>query len=152
MASAPTVGRRESLPTTRTSRFASITGIPASHSDRTDAVLDLPIGDIGFPQGQGSRRAGVDETNEVSDDDGPEIRRTARRRVSVPVNRPVYKVRRYDTLRSIARDTLGDPRRASEILELNRDIIVDPTHLISGQLIDLPEDADTRQVTIRDRY
>ncbi len=77
---------------------------------------------------------------------------TARPRISAPVSRPIYKVRRYDTLRSIARDTLGDPRRASEILALNRDIIDDPTHLISGQLLELPEDADTRRVTSRGRY
>ena len=73
---------------------------------------------------------------------------TARPRASAPANRPVYKVRPYDTLRSIARDTLGDARRAGEILELNRDLIDDPTHLIAGQLIELPEDADTRRATI----
>jgi nucleoid-associated protein YgaU len=58
-------------------------------------------------------------------------------------SQPVYKVRPYDTLRSIARDVLGDARRADEILELNRDIIDDPTHLIAGQLIELPKDART---------
>ncbi len=115
-------------------------------------MLDLPIGDIGFPRGRGSRRGGADETNEDANDDRPEIRMTARPHVSVPVNRQVYKVQRYDTLRSIARDTLGDPRRASEILELNRNIIDDPTQLISGQFIELPEDADTRRVTIRAGY
>ena len=41
---------------------------------------------------------------------------------------PVYKVHPRDTLRSIARDTLGDSRRAGEILELNRDVIDDPNH------------------------
>ena len=61
------------------------------------------------------------------------------------------KVRRYDTLRSIARDTLGNPRRADEILEINREIIDNPNHLITGQRIQLPEDADTRRVTVRDR-
>jgi nucleoid-associated protein YgaU len=52
----------------------------------------------------------------------------------------------------IARDTLGDPRRAGEIYDLNRDIIDDPTRLTAGQLLELPEDADTRRVTSRDRY
>ena len=57
------------------------------------------------------------------------------------VARPTYKVHQYDTLRTIARDTLDDPRRANEILDLNRDIIDDPAHLIVGQLLELPEDA-----------
>jgi nucleoid-associated protein YgaU len=74
---------------------------------------------------------------------------TARPRSSAPVNRPIYKVRRYDTLRSIARDTLGDPRRASEILAINREVIDDPANLISGQLLELPDDADSRRVTGR---
>jgi nucleoid-associated protein YgaU len=64
----------------------------------------------------------------------------------------MYKVRRYDTLRSIARDVLGDPRRAEELYELNRDVITDPTRLVAGQLLELPEDADTRRLTARDRY
>jgi nucleoid-associated protein YgaU len=53
---------------------------------------------------------------------------------------PIHKIRAQETLRSIARDTLGDSRRASEILELNRDVIDDPNHLTPGQIIDLPED------------
>jgi len=55
--------------------------------------------------------------------------------------RPRYKVRSYETLRSIARDTLGDSRRADEILDLNAEVIDDPTRLISGQILELPEDA-----------
>ena len=65
----------------------------------------------------------------------PEIRPRA------TVTRPIYKVRPYDTLRTIARDTLGDSRRSGEILELNRDLIDDPAHLIVGQILELPEDA-----------
>ena len=89
----------------------------------------------------------------LDEDNGPStaIRSTARPRNTAPSDRPVYKVRRYDTLRSIARDTLGDPRRADEIYDLNRDIIDDPTRLTAGQLLELPEDADTRRVTARDR-
>lgn len=63
--------------------------------------------------------------------------------------RPIYKVRQYDTLRTIARDALDDPRRAEEILELNRDIINDPGHLVVGQILVLPEDA--RPARIRSR-
>jgi nucleoid-associated protein YgaU len=80
------------------------------------------------------------------------IRSTARPRNTAPVDRPVYKVRRYDTLRSIARDVLGDPRRADELYDLNRDVIDDPTRLTAGQLLQLPEDADPRRVTVQDRY
>jgi nucleoid-associated protein YgaU len=58
-------------------------------------------------------------------------------------DQPVYKVRPYDTLRSIARDTLGEPRRADEIMDLNRELIKDPSHLIAGQMLRLPEDART---------
>jgi nucleoid-associated protein YgaU len=59
------------------------------------------------------------------------------------VTQPVYKIRPRDTLRSIARDTLRDPRRADEIAELNRDVIKDPLNLVVGQIIELPEDART---------
>jgi nucleoid-associated protein YgaU len=52
-----------------------------------------------------------------------------------------YRIRPQETLRSIARDVLGDSRRADEILELNRAVIDDPSHLIPGQEIELPEDA-----------
>jgi nucleoid-associated protein YgaU len=54
---------------------------------------------------------------------------------------PMYRIRPHETLRSIARDTLGDSRRARELLEMNRDVIDDPDHLTPGQVIDLPEDA-----------
>jgi nucleoid-associated protein YgaU len=54
---------------------------------------------------------------------------------------PRYKIRPQETLRSIARDTLGDSRRAGEILELNREVIDDPNYLSPGQEIELPEDA-----------
>jgi nucleoid-associated protein YgaU len=57
--------------------------------------------------------------------------------------RPLYKVRPLETLRSIARDTLADSHRADEILELNRDLIDDPRHLVAGQVLELPEDART---------
>jgi nucleoid-associated protein YgaU len=56
-------------------------------------------------------------------------------------SRPTYRVRPYDTLRSIAKHTLGDARRDREILELNRDLIPDPRQLTPGQTLVLPEDA-----------
>jgi nucleoid-associated protein YgaU len=54
---------------------------------------------------------------------------------------PRYKIHPQETLRSIARDLLGDSRRADEILELNREVIDDPGQLTPGQEIELPEDA-----------
>ena len=38
---------------------------------------------------------------------------------------------------------LGDSHRANEILDLNRDLIDDPTHLTVGQMLELPDDART---------
>jgi nucleoid-associated protein YgaU len=58
--------------------------------------------------------------------------------------RPTYRVRAHDTLRSIARDTLGDAHRYREILELNRDDIDDPNRLVAGKSLTLPEDAIVR--------
>ncbi len=54
-----------------------------------------------------------------------------------------YKVRPNDTVRSIARDMLGDSHRADEILDLNSGLIDDPAHLTVGQLLQLPDDART---------
>ena len=77
--------------------------------------------------------------------DEPEVRTAARPRAAAAVqaSRPVYRVRTYDTLRSIARDTLGDARRANEILDLNRGLIDDPNQLVAGQVLELPDDART---------
>jgi hypothetical protein len=58
--------------------------------------------------------------------------------------RPIYRVRAHDTLRSIARDTLGDPHRYREILDLNRDALDDGGRLVPGVTLTLPEDAAVR--------
>jgi nucleoid-associated protein YgaU len=58
--------------------------------------------------------------------------------------RPTYRVRAHDTLRSIARDTLGDPHRYREILDLNRDAVDDGGRLVTGVTLTLPEDAAVR--------
>jgi nucleoid-associated protein YgaU len=55
--------------------------------------------------------------------------------------RPTYTVKPNETLRSIARDTLNDPRRHREILGLNREVIEDPADLPPGTTLTLPEDA-----------
>jgi nucleoid-associated protein YgaU len=53
----------------------------------------------------------------------------------------VHVVRRYETLRSIARDRLGNVHRADEIIELNRDRLANPDQLTPGQRLVLPLDA-----------
>jgi nucleoid-associated protein YgaU len=54
----------------------------------------------------------------------------------------LYKVRPHETLRSIARKTLGDSHRADEIRALNTEVIDDPANLPVGQILELPEDAN----------
>ena len=138
----------EPVSTTRTNR-GSAGGVPVRRSSRTDPDLDLPP-----PEAVAQRDRAADRTERRSDlalgeEDAksgePEIRSAARPRAtgSSSLSRPAYKVRPYDTLRSIARDMLGDSHRTSEILELNRELIDDPSHLIVGQVLELPEDART---------
>ena len=56
--------------------------------------------------------------------------------------RPTYRVKPNDTLRSIARDTLRDSHRATEIYNLNRDSLADPRALPApGTTLTLPTDA-----------
>ena len=91
--------------------------------------------------------------NEVGEPYSPQVlsrgwRKTAKRagvrdELDEPT-RPTYRVRAHDTLRSIARDTFGDSHRYREILDLNREVIDDPTRLVSGQSLILPEDAIVR--------
>ncbi|WP_435021092.1 LysM peptidoglycan-binding domain-containing protein [Tundrisphaera sp. TA3] len=73
----------------------------------------------------------------------PPVRRRGREveNPDEPPARPTYKVRPYETLRSIARDTLGDSRRDREILILNRSILKDASDLAPGQILTLPADA-----------
>jgi nucleoid-associated protein YgaU len=109
-------------------------GVPIRRARRSDAELHLPVSDPSTEQASDrSFRTGARDRD--ADADEPEVRP---RDVAT---RPIYKVRPYDTLRTIARDTLGNARRADEILDLNRDLIDDPSHLIVGQILELPEDA-----------
>ena len=55
--------------------------------------------------------------------------------------RPTYTVKTHETLRSIARDTLNDPKRDREIYNLNRDVLNDINVLEPGTTLTLPEDA-----------
>ena len=57
---------------------------------------------------------------------------------------PYHVVKGHETLRSIARDLLDDPRRAAEIRDLNLDKL-DDDGLQIGQRLRLPEDATVRR-------
>lgn len=60
--------------------------------------------------------------------------------------RPTHIVAERETLRGIARDTLGDAHRADEIYSLNRDVIEDPARLEPGTRLRLPADANGRSI------
>jgi nucleoid-associated protein YgaU len=123
-------------------RSTSADGVPIRRSSRSDAELNLPVSDAASEEADGSvRSARQGARSATAIRDNGEDNREPEIRPRDAVTRPIYKVRPYDTLRTIARDTLGDSRRADEILELNRDIIDAPSHLIVGQILDLPEDA-----------
>jgi LysM domain len=133
---------------------SSAAGIPVRRSLRNDPELDLPGADPASSRNRLGRRAAQSHVADDHDNNNePEVRVAARPRradsasasastsASGSARRRVYKVRRYDTLRSIARDALGDSHRADEILDLNRDLIKDPSQLVVGQLLELPADA-----------
>jgi general secretion pathway protein D len=54
---------------------------------------------------------------------------------------PIHIVGRFESLRSIARDRLGDSKRAAEIQALNRDILHSSDRITPGQYLRLPKDA-----------
>lgn len=85
------------------------------------------------------RSTGQYRSRERDIDDG--LDRVSDTRANSDADLPIHKVRPRETLRSIARDRLGDSRRAGEILRLNRGLIDDPSSLVAGQVIELPEDA-----------
>jgi nucleoid-associated protein YgaU len=147
----------DTVDTTRTEATASAerregrgTGVPVRRSSRAESELNLPISDPQTEQASGRAMrtrngpvTGRDFDGADDQNSDPEFRSRD------SLSRPIYKVRPYDTLRTIARDTLGDSRRSREILDLNRDIIDDPGHLIVGQILELPEDARTMRARSR---
>ncbi len=113
-----------------------------------DSDVDLPVSGGSVPRDRVAPSKGRSPAASSLFDgnaDEPESRDSARPRSSSgdQPGRPVYRVRSYDTLRSIARDKLGDARRSDEILELNRGLIDNPAQLVVGQLLELPDDART---------
>ena len=143
-------GGGEPISTTRTNRTGA-SGVPLRRSSRTDPDLDLPSPDAASDRASPSDRAGRTVHRPLGDEEAdatieePRTQTVTRPRADAGESRtrPVYKVRRGETLRSVARDMLGDSHRAGEILQLNRDVIDDPTHLTVGQVLELPDDART---------
>jgi nucleoid-associated protein YgaU len=129
----------------RTRVSGSSGSAPPRRVSMNDPELALPLASSTIRRDRPPARAGRPASDDDTQSDEPETRFAARPRsmAAAPPRRPVYKVRPYDTVRSIARDTLGDARRADEILDLNRDFIDDPSHLVVGQILELPEDART---------
>jgi len=105
---------------------------PVRRSARFDGELNLPVSDPSTERASDRRRS---SPRGASDEPAPAASRRAE-------SGPVHKVRSRETLRSIARDRLGDSRRAEEIYELNRDVIDDPARLAAGQELLLPDDAE----------
>ena len=134
-AAAPASGRGNVPARRASSRSAeyvddSDPGVTAEGGDRSTAY-----------KGRSAAAAKVFDGDDAGDDQ--EVRTAARPRGSAAgrASKPVYRVRSHDTLRKIARDMLGDSRRANEIYELNRGVIDNPGQLVVGQMIELPEDA-----------
>jgi nucleoid-associated protein YgaU len=147
--SAPDSSSGEPISTSRTNRITA-GGVPVRRSSRTDLDVNSPPPEADSDGDSSANRTArlVHRPRDDDDDlnsDEPRARSAARPRASTSGTgrQPVYKIRAFNTLRSIARDMLGDSHRSDEILELNRDVIDDPAHLTVGQVIKLPEDART---------
>ena len=62
-----------------------------------------------------------------------------------------HRVRKDDSLFSIARETLGSGARWTEIYELNRDRLADPNRLPLDTVLRLPESADRDRIATQNR-
>ncbi|HEV3168356.1 MAG TPA: LysM peptidoglycan-binding domain-containing protein [Isosphaeraceae bacterium] len=119
---------------------------PPEALDRSLIVSSSTPSDATSRSGRTSSRAGSARDVEVtlpvgSPSAGPARSRKVVAETTNDADYPHYQVRPHDTLRTIARDTLGDSHRSDEILEMNRDTITDPHRLTAGQTLILPEDA-----------
>ena len=102
--------RLNSFPTTRTARTSDAARQhPGRRPGRADAELRCRSATPMQRACPGRPRTRLRPSPSKTTMTGTATRLTARPRNPAPVDRPVYKVRRYDTLRSIARDALGDP-------------------------------------------
>ena len=109
-----------------------------SGSDPSDEMERNTRNSTSTSLGRDDRMTGANADLATSDPAGSRVRATSdpRRR-----NPPIHVVRSHETLRSVARDRLGDSRRASEIAELNADRIAATGTLEPGQTLILPSDA-----------
>ncbi|MFI5454611.1 MAG: LysM peptidoglycan-binding domain-containing protein [Isosphaerales bacterium] len=102
-----------------------------------EAGLNLPVSsDAQIEPERGTMRRDQDDAGNVPPGSSP--RSTDPKPRHAP---PVHIVRRYETLRSIARDRLGTSSRADEIIELNQGRLPDTHQLTPGQRLLLPDDA-----------
>ena len=119
-------------PTLKVSRAEGVGGRILPALDTTALSDKLAEREITLPASDPFTRRDVSDAGDNVDSESSPRQRA---------RRTLYKVRPHETLRSIARDTLGDSRRADEILDLNAKILDDPAHLVIGQILELPEDA-----------
>ena len=119
-------------PTLKVSRAEGVGGRILPALDTTALSDKLGEHEITLPASDPFTRRDVNDAGDNLDSESSPRQRA---------RRTLYKVRPHETLRSIARDTLGDSRRADEILDLNAKILDDPAHLVIGQILELPEDA-----------
>jgi len=139
----------------------------AANRNQVPEIRELFVGTVlRIPPPEALDRALIDPPRRASPTDGPAVSQASRRPESTPPDevilsrpirpsipreevdapdaprRPTYQVKANETLRSIARDTLGDNKRYREILDLNRGAIDDPRGpLAAGMTLTLPEDA-----------
>ncbi len=101
---------------------------PQASPAATDAATQRSSFEVEAPPRSPTSDRAVVRAQAVADDEGGEIY-------------PVHVVGRFESLRSIARDRLGDARRAPEILALNRDTLRSSDRPVPGQHLRLPRDA-----------
>ncbi len=114
------------------------------HAASRETLVRANDEEVDSPRSAASRRARTQPPPQVS---RGKVRDTTGRPTRTPASPErsseprVHIVHRSETLRSIARDRLGDARRVEEIVELNRDRLSDDDRLTPGLLIYLPADA-----------
>src|SRR3712207_6749270 len=88
---------------------------------------------------------GTLEVFEISAEDGSELHTVVRRIVFGRALQDPYtgfavrRVRRGDTLSSIAEEFYGDPNRFRTIFQANRDVLTDPDVILPGQELRIPQ-------------
>ena len=130
-------GRESSVPASADpdDLFSSADELAASQraaSSRSGSKARPVSGDNGFDSDE-APVARKRTSGQSTDDLPPEADLTPKKRKA-----RTHVVKQYETLRSIAKQELGDSRREDELLELNGDLIDDPTDLTVGTPLRLP--------------